>query len=210
MLDNIGDNSKYLELVSADLLDADSIDKACEDCDLVVHVASPFVMNDPKDENDVLGPAINGTENVINACFKNNVKRVVVTSSCISILDWNNLNEADETQWAPIDGSTPVYNKSKILAEKKAWEMVKNPPDGKKLELVTILPGFVVGRPLYKASGASIDTVSGILTGKIPRLPCVYFPMVDVEDVSNWSLYSSFSTFLGGSGTLVGSNCPDR
>ena len=42
--------------------------------------------------------------------------------------------------------------------------MVKNPPDGKKLELVTILPGFVVGRPLYKASGASIDTVSGILT----------------------------------------------
>ena len=101
LLDNIGDNSKNLELVSAELLDADSIDKACEDCDLVVHVASPLVMKDPKDENDVLGPAINGTENVINACFKNNVKRVVVTSSCISILDWNNLNEADETQWAP-------------------------------------------------------------------------------------------------------------
>ena len=63
-----------------------------------------------------------------------------------------------------IDGSTQLYTKSKILAEKKAWEMVNNPPDGKKLELVTILPGFVVGKPLYKASGSSIDTVSGILT----------------------------------------------
>ena len=62
-----------------------------------------------------------------------------------------------------IDGSTTVHNKSKILAEKKAWEMVNNPPDGKKLELVTILPGFVLGRPLYKSSGASIDTVSRIL-----------------------------------------------
>ena len=88
--------------------------------------------------------------------------------------------------------------------------MVKNPPVGKKLELVTILPGFVLGRPLYKTSGASIDIVSGILTGKMPRLPCVFFPMVDVGDVSNWSLYSSFSTSIGSSGALVGSNCSGR
>lgn len=74
-------------------------------------------------------------------------------------MDYSNQDEADETQWAPIDPSAPVYNRSKILAEKKAWEMVKNPPKGKHLELVTVLPGFVVGRPLYKASGASIDTV---------------------------------------------------
>ena len=101
MLDSIGDNSKNLEIVSADLFDADSIDRACDDCDLVVHVASPFVINDPMDENDVLATVVNWTENVINSCFKNNVKRVVVTSSCISILDFNNMNEADETQWAP-------------------------------------------------------------------------------------------------------------
>ena len=67
LLEGIGDCSHDLELVSADLLDAESLEKACEDCDLVVHVASPFVMSDPKDENDVLGPAIKGTENVINA-----------------------------------------------------------------------------------------------------------------------------------------------
>lgn len=67
LLESIGENSQDLELVSADLLDADSIERACEGCDLVVHVASPFVMSNPKDENDVLGPAIQGTENAINA-----------------------------------------------------------------------------------------------------------------------------------------------
>ena len=112
------------------------------------------------------------------------MKRVIVTSSCVSILDFTNPNEADESQWAPIDESTPVYYKSKVLAEKKAWEMVENPPDGKKLELITVLPGLVVGRPLYKSSGASIDTISQILTGKFPKLPCIYLPIVDIEDVS--------------------------
>ena len=184
LLDGIGENAKNLELVSADLLDAESLVKASEDCDIFVHVASPFVMKDPKDENEVLGPAIEGTENAINACYKNNVKRIIITSSCISIIDWSNNEETDETQWGKIDGKTPVYNKSKILAEKKAWEMINNQPEGKKLELVTWLPGFVVGRPLYKATGASIDTICDILSGKFPKVPCVYFPMVDVEDVS--------------------------
>ena len=64
------------------------------------------------------------------------------------MIDWNKSDEIDESQWAPIDGSTQVYIKSKILAEKKAWEMVSNPPDKKKLELITLMPGFVIGRPL--------------------------------------------------------------
>ena len=123
--------------MSADLLDADSLVEASKDCDIFVHVASPNLLEDPKDENLVLGPAIEGTENAINACFKNNVKRIIITSSCLTIIDWNKEDEADETQWREIDGSTPLYDKSKILAEKKAWEMIANQPEGKNLELVT-------------------------------------------------------------------------
>ena len=166
MLEGIGENSKNLELVSADLLDAESLVKAWEDCDILVHVASPIHFEEPKDENEVLGPAIEGTENAINACFKNNVKRIIVTSSCLTILDWNKDHEADETQWREIDGTTPLYDRSKILAEKKAWEMVNDPPEGKKLELVTVLPALVLGKPLFKTSGASVDLLKSIMTGK--------------------------------------------
>ena len=44
--------------------------------------------------------------------------------------------------------------------------MVNDPPEGKKLELVTVLPALVLGKPLYKAMGSSIGMFSAILTGK--------------------------------------------
>ena len=40
-----------VELVNADLLNAESIMKAVEGCDYVVHTASPFPLVEPKDEN---------------------------------------------------------------------------------------------------------------------------------------------------------------
>ena len=163
LLEGIGKNSKDLEIVSADLMDADSLIKASEGCDIFIHVASPNFIVAPKDENDVLGPAIQGTENAINACFINNVKRIIVTSSCLTIIDWNKDHEADETQWREIDGSTPLYDKSKILAEKKAWEMINNQPEGKSLELVTVIPSLVLGKPLCKTTSPSIEILMSIL-----------------------------------------------
>ena len=45
-------------------------------------------MEDPKDEMEVIGPALEGTRNVLEACAKTKgeVKRVVLTSSCAAII----------------------------------------------------------------------------------------------------------------------------
>ena len=45
-------------------------------------------MEDPKDEMEVIGPAVEGTRNVLEACAKTKgeVKRVVLTSSCAAII----------------------------------------------------------------------------------------------------------------------------
>ena len=53
----------------------------------MIHVASPFPAEDPKDEMEVIGPAVEGTRNVLEACAKTKggVKRVVQTSSCAAI-----------------------------------------------------------------------------------------------------------------------------
>lgn len=181
LLEGIGSSSSDLELVAADLLDAESIDKACEGMDYVIHVASPLLVEDPKDEEEVLGPAIKGTENVMKACSKHGIKRVVITSSWLCIIDWSKPGEdCDETQWTPITNDTPLYDKSKILAEKKAWEMAKE----SNIELVVICPGLVVGPTLYKSSFASAMLIGGLIIGKIPKWPQVYFPIVNVEDVA--------------------------
>lgn len=64
------------------------INSAVKDCTFVIHVASPFPMEDPKDEMEVIGPAVEGTQNVLEACAKTKgeVKRVVLTSSCAAII----------------------------------------------------------------------------------------------------------------------------
>ena len=64
------------------------INSAVKDCTFVIHVASPFPMEDPTDEMEVIGPAVEGTRNVLEACAKTKgeIKRVVLTSSCAAII----------------------------------------------------------------------------------------------------------------------------
>ena len=49
-----------VEFVTANLNDANMIEKAVEGASFVVHSASPVCIETPKDENDIIGPAVNG------------------------------------------------------------------------------------------------------------------------------------------------------
>ena len=53
----------------------------------MIHVASPFPASNPRDENEIIKPAVEGTTNVLEACAKTKgaVKRVVLTSSCVAV-----------------------------------------------------------------------------------------------------------------------------
>lgn len=55
----------------------------------------------PKNENEIIRPAVHGTINVVRAAIKNNVKRIVLTSSIAAILS-TNLKKGvfDESDWA--------------------------------------------------------------------------------------------------------------
>ncbi len=90
----------------------------------VLHTASPFPSKVPKDENEIILPAVNGTINVLRACKKNKVKKVVVTSSIAAVFTnapkWK--TAFDENDWGNIENSLPYY-KSKILAERAAWKV---------------------------------------------------------------------------------------
>ena len=83
MLKSLDKNEK-LELVEAELLDFNTIEKATKDIDIVIHTATTVNLN-PIDDQSVLRPSIDGTMNVLSAAFKANVKRVVYTSSSFSV-----------------------------------------------------------------------------------------------------------------------------
>lgn len=59
-----------LELVEADLLDAASWSTAVRGATYVLHVASPFPIDDPDDESELIRPAVDGTLNILRAVGK--------------------------------------------------------------------------------------------------------------------------------------------
>lgn len=176
-----------LEIVSADLLEANSWPDAVAGCDYVFHVASPYVAYEPKDPNELIKPAVEGTLNVLKAATAAGVKRVVLTSSLAAIgygLDATPTTPMTEERWTKVEHpDVGSYTKSKTLAERAAWDYVKETSGAP--ELTVINPSGVLGPVMCSASlSATNDFVVQFLQGKVPAVPKIAFDFVDVRDVS--------------------------
>lgn len=178
------DTSK-LEFAVVDLTRDDGWDAAVEGCTHVLHVASPFVLAIPKDEDEVIGPAVEGTLRVLRAASKAGVERIVLTSSALAMMGSMKTGTFGPDDWTDVQApGVNTYIKSKTLAEKAAWAFVAEAGDD-AMELVAINPGGVFGPPLGKnISGQSMRMIEQMLRGKMPMVPRMAFPMVDVRDVA--------------------------
>lgn len=76
-----------IEFKEADLLNEKSMIAAMEGSDYIVHTASPFPMEAPRDENVVIKPAVQGTLAACKAAQINKVKKLVITSSVLAITE---------------------------------------------------------------------------------------------------------------------------
>ncbi|XP_038050634.1 phenylacetaldehyde reductase-like [Patiria miniata] len=188
-LKNMCVHSKYpLELVEADLTNQESWIRAVKDCHYVQHIASPFPVNNPKDENEVIVPAVDGTKNVLRACEKSStVKRVVLTSSTAAVADFSRESEkaACETDWPDVDALDP-YSKSKMLAERAAWSYLEElkTKGSPTFELAVINPGYVMGPILSGSSCTSMEVMKRLMCRDPPLIPKMNFSVVDVRDVA--------------------------
>ena len=176
-----------LELVEADLSSDRGWTEAVAGCTYVQHVASPFPPEVPKDEMDLIRPAVDGTKRVLNACAQSGtVKRVVMTSSVAAVAfghDKSDNRVRTETDWSNPD-RCQAYPKSKTLAEKAAWDLVKSLPAGKRFELAVINPGFVLGPVMNADPGTSGEVIRKLLAREMPACPRIGFAPVDVRDIA--------------------------
>lgn len=177
------DNLEFCEL---DLLSDKGWDEAMEGCDFVLHVASPFVIAEPKDENEMIKPAVEGTLRALKAAKKAGVKKVVLTSSTVAMASDKKRNHLNQNSWTnPNTDNVSVYMKSKTLAEKAAWDFYNNEDSENKMELTVVNPGPIYGPTLTgNLSGASMSMVKDIITGKMPMLPNAHYVMSDVRDIA--------------------------
>ena len=170
-----------LSFVQLDLTRDDNWGEAMAGATALIHSASPFPIANPKDENDLIRPAVEGTQRAIAAAGAAGVRRVILTSSVVAIIDTFKRGMQDETDWCNLDApDTTAYAKSKTMAERAAWDA--SSPHG--IALTTINPGLVIGPPLDEHFGSSISIVARLLRGRDPMLPMISFTCVDVRDVA--------------------------
>lgn len=198
-----------LTFVEADLTSDAVWDAAVSGCDFVLHVASPVQPGKVKDENAVIVPAREGTLRVLRAARDAGVQRVVLTSAfhAVGFGHPHTDHVFTEDDWSVLDGpGVDAYGKSKILAERAAWDFVNR--EGMTLELVTILPVAVLGPVLGRDVSGANHIVQRSLNGQLPGYPNLYIPIVDVRDVANAHVAAMTAPGAAGERFLVSSGEP--
>ena len=184
-----------LSFADADLLSDEGWDDAMKGCTFVVHVASPFVTAEPKDENELIAPAVEGTKRVVAAAQRAGVKRLVLTSSTFAVIAGKDSGTYGPDSWSDTGGAIGAYSKSKTLAERAAWKAA----EGGTMEMVAICPGPVFGPSLgAKIDGQSAALIRDMISGKVPMIPDVAMGMIDVRDVAR--LHVKALTAVGAAG----------
>jgi dihydroflavonol-4-reductase len=192
------DPGDRLSVLAADLTRDEGWAEAVAGCDYVLHVASPFPPKQPKDPDELIVPAREGTLRVLRAGLDAGVKRVVVTSSvaAIRLADGSEPRPLDERDWTDPDspGLTP-YVRSKTIAERAAWDLVRE--RGEEDRLAVVNPGAIIGPVLNDDLSYSLQTVQRLLEG-VPGAPKLGFSVVDVRDVADLEIRAMTAPEAGG------------
>jgi nucleoside-diphosphate-sugar epimerase len=198
-LGKAGADISRLEFVALDLMSDKGWTEAMDGVRYLQHTASPFLLETPKDPDDFIRPAVEGTRRAVNAALAGKVERVVLTSSIAAIQyghdDYSRvMTEAD---WTNVDSPrTGAYPKSKTLAEREAWRLMD--AAGRHDDLAVINPAGIFGPLLDEDPGTSSTLVRRLLDGKLPAVPKLAMSIVDVRDVAALQVDAMTNPAAGG------------
>ncbi len=178
------DSGERFEVITTDLLSDNGWDKAMDGIDAVIHTASPFSAQEPKDEQVLIRPAREGTVRVLTHAYNAGIRRFVITSSTAAISGATPTKKNQtytHEDWTDLEQNVSAYTKSKTLAEKAAWKFIEEKTDA---QLTTVNPNVIFG-PLHSgSSGTSLRIIESIISSSYPGFPKISFAPVDVRDVA--------------------------
>ena len=176
-----------LEFVTADLTQDAGWDAAVKGCEYVLHIASPFPLLEPKHDDELIIPAVQGTQRVLRAAHAANIKRVVLVSSVVAVVSGHNGENKifDENDWPPAGGNIGAYARSKTLAELEAWKFINGAENIHKMEMTVINPPLIAGGPVLNADfPTSAELIRTFMLGQVPGVARIKMGLVDVRDVA--------------------------
>ena len=165
-----------VEVVTGDLRDPQSLERAVAGCGVVFHVAADYRLW-AKDPGELYRSNVEGTRNLLAAARKAGVERVVYTSTvgCIGIPDGQPGSEDVEVHLGEMAGA---YKRSKFQAEQVALEFAQS-----GFPVVIVNPTAPVGDHDFKPTPTG-KIVVDYLKGAMPAFVDTGLNLVDVDDTS--------------------------
>ncbi len=175
-----------LAFIETDLTKDANWDNAAKDCDYVLHIATPIFLRVPRDENEMIIPAVEGTLRVLKAARDAGAKRVVMTSNfgAVGYSHKDTTKIITEKSWTdPNEKGLSAYNKSKVMAERAAWDFINK--EGSNLELAVVNPMGIFGPSLGPDLSSGFELLKRVLDGSMRAIPNITLGIVDVRDVAD-------------------------
>lgn len=174
-----------LELVQANLNHPGAFTEHMDECEYVMHTASPYTLAVEDPQRDLVDPALNGTLSVLeSAASTPSIKRVVLTSSFAAISGGPRTGSFDESDWntrSTLEDGPYAY--SKTVAERAAWDFMQTA--ARRFDLVVVNPTGVIGPSIVDRVNQTHEFMIGMTNGQAPAIIDIGFPVVDVRDVAN-------------------------
>jgi dihydroflavonol-4-reductase len=164
------------EIVTGDLTDLRSIEKAVAGCAVVYHVAADYRLW-AKDSTELYRSNVDGTRNMLTAARNARVDRLVYTST-VGCIGFPKNGIGDEENPAPEQDMQGAYKRSKYLAEQVALEFARE-----NFPVVIVNPTAPVGDHDWKPTPTG-KIVLDFVRGKMPAYVDTGLNVVDVRDVA--------------------------
>jgi dihydroflavonol-4-reductase len=166
------------DLATGDLRDPASLEKAVAGCDTVFHVAADYRLW-VRDPEQMYRANVEGTRAILDAARKNNVRRVVYTSSVATMGFTSDGQSADENSPVSLDNMIGPYKRSKFMAEQVAIEAARA-----GLDVVIVNPSTPVGERDIKPTPTGRIVVD-FLKEKFPAYVDTGLNLVDVTQCAH-------------------------
>jgi len=163
-----------IEIVQGDIRKSESLDRAFAGIDTVYHLAANLSLTTTRELETV---NVSGTKNVVDACLRHKVKRMVHFSSIDAVAHNTNIKLIDESSPLVQSSYYSTYGQSKAAAEREIHRGLKQ-----GLNIVIVRPTAILGPFDYQPSFFG-EVLLSLAHGRLPGLVEGGFDWVDVRDV---------------------------
>jgi len=169
------------EFVRSDICDVDSLCQAFRGAEVVYHLAARISLS-MADLPEVEAINVGGTRNVVEACLRTGVRRLVHFSSIHSLVQEPLETPVDENRPLVCSKNCPPYDLTKAAAEKEIRRGIE-----RGLNAIIVNPTGVIGPYDFQPSFLG-EAIISMAQNRLPALVTGGFDWVDVRDVADGAM----------------------